>query len=467
MALWFTVEVDWDNNGTWQVVTNVQQVTVERGRFSGDERYLVGEATVVLADRGDTYHPRNTASPLYGKVLPGRKARIVAHDGVTDYPLFYGYLRQVLPLSGYDVKMTFHDRLGQLREVKVASGLIVGQKTGAVVNAYLDDAGVGAAERSVDVGRTVIDRAYASRTFGEAMADVAAAEFGRLYVDRNGMVVFEGRAVRFKKRTPDWTITDTTPILDISPPTGWEWVRNRVEVTAHPIEVKPTGVLWQTVSRIGVKPGETKEVWANYADPDTQEPCGGDGVTFTYDANTAEDGSGSDVSGDVSVSVSNLGDTAKVTLTNNGSVQAYVAVTISGTPIVQKRVRVRMEDTTSQGKYGRRDLEVEPSLLQDEPTARNMARFLLGQRKEPVDPVTVLVDARTDANALTAEISQRIRVQSQRHYLDQEYFIEGIRYVLEAGRSWRLLIYAEPAWTSSGYFVWGKARWGNDTRFAF
>lgn len=460
------IEADWDLNGNWEAIPNVLAVRIERGRFSERTLYPVGVATVDIEDANDTYHPRNSSSPLYGAVLPGRPMRVAAQYGGDEYRLFTGYLQRIVPRGRHVVRMELQDRLGVLKENSVSIGVVENKYTGEVVSMYLDSAGVDA-DRVIDTGNTIVQYAYIGGRFGEVLADLCKAEYGRLYVDKQGVIRYEERSKRFKKTLPEWTI-EPQMILDISPPTGWDWVRNKVEVTAAPVEFRSPGALWETLSRLAVEAGESVTLWADYRDPATLQPCGGESVSVTYDANTAEDGGGADISADVDVAITAFGTRAKATVTNNSTEKAYVHLSLVGTPVIQQNVSYLARDADSEELYGQRELRIKSRALQQFYTARGMAKFILSQRKDPVDPILLLLDVREAGElGLELELSQRVRVVSDVQYLDRDYFVEGLRYDLRAGGAWRLQVYGEPADMSGEYWMVGYSELGISTRLAF
>lgn len=479
MGVTYIFEVDWTNTGTWVDITDyVLRAEVRYGKTGTEDRYLVGTAYLTLNNADGRFHNRNTASPYYPNILPGRPVRIRAYDGTTYYDVFNGFLVEIDPIGaeGQRVKMECHDALGFYKNSLAEIGLLENKRTDEVVTAYLDDIGVSLANRDIDTGQTVIQYAYASRKFGEAMRAVAEAEQGRIYVTREGKIRFESRHWRLQpaQQTVSWTIT-ASDIQDAVAPLGWETVKNRITVTAHPVEIKSTAVLWKSQTVVEIPAGGNRDVWASFTDPDTEQLCAGKSVitpvaTTDYTANSAPDGSGTDLTLQVSISMSAFSDKAKLTITNSASVNAYMTLLqVRGQPVVTRDISVRQEDSSSIASYGRRDMNISPAFLQDVDTAENMARFVLAMTKTPAGAIQIemLID-NILPEALMSEISDRISVTDPYHYLSgDEFYIEGFVYDLVPGGNSRVTVYAKPADTTGGWFVVGYARAGETTRLAY
>lgn len=483
MSVTYTYEMDMDNDGVYEtdISAYVLECTIRRGRTRADERYLAGEAVLLLDNADGRFHNRNTASPYYPNLKPGRRLRVRATYNATTYNLIHALLVEIDAVARDRVQMVCQDVLGYLRDVKVSASLLENVLTGTVVAAYLDEVGIDASERNLDVGQTTIQYTTVSGSLSNVLGKVSDAEQGRIYVAKDGRVRFEDRHWRLANaQTSVWTLQDQNPIADMESPVGWETLVNRVVVVAHPVEVKTTGTLWTAQTVVSVPAGASREVWAQYSDSDTGQACvGKDLVTpvagTDYVANSAEDGTGTDLTGQVSVTVSAFTDTAKITITNNASVTAYMTtLQLRGKPVVIGNISVREEDAASISAYRLREKRLSLELLQDVDVAKDMALFVLNMLDDPdKGPVTVVtpVDDVALPEALEVEISQRVTVNSGTHYIsNMDYYVEGIEYALhgeQAETPDTLTMYLEPADMTGGWFVVGYARAGETTRLAY
>jgi len=102
MATAFTVEFDWDHDGTWTDETGRARRILVRSGFeqAGDRVAGVGRCTLTLDNRDRRFSPGNASGPLYGRLLPRREVRITASDGVYSWVIFRGFVEQLLPEAG-------------------------------------------------------------------------------------------------------------------------------------------------------------------------------------------------------------------------------------------------------------------------------------------------------------------------------------------------------------------------------
>lgn len=188
------------------VSNQVQTINTVRGRNLLTEQFQTGTATVVLADQLGYWNPQNPASPYYGLLLPLRKIQISATDPTTlvTTNLFSGYITSYNYRQSQDVgevsttTLTALDatQLLTLATVSTVTGATAGELTGSRFNDILDTIGWPAQMRDVDAGLTTCQAdPGTARTASSALATVALTEFGAFYIDVNGFVVFQDRAL--------------------------------------------------------------------------------------------------------------------------------------------------------------------------------------------------------------------------------------------------------------------------------
>lgn len=102
MSVTFAVEVDWDGNSQWTDETpRLRSVRTWAGFAAAHDPVAVpGECQVLLDNRDRRYSPANAASPLAGKLGPGRAVRVLARDGAQSWTLFRGTLTRIVPEGG-------------------------------------------------------------------------------------------------------------------------------------------------------------------------------------------------------------------------------------------------------------------------------------------------------------------------------------------------------------------------------
>lgn len=105
MPTTFSVEFDWNQNGTWvDESSELLHVSLKMGMAEGapitDVVAQTGRCTITLDNSTQRYSPEYNGGALYGKLLPRRPVRVRATDGVTTWTLFRGYVERIAPEAG-------------------------------------------------------------------------------------------------------------------------------------------------------------------------------------------------------------------------------------------------------------------------------------------------------------------------------------------------------------------------------
>lgn len=90
--------VAWDDgpyvaNPVWtEVTTDVRAFQTHRGRGSDFDQFDTGTAQITFDNRTRKYDPFYTSGTYYGKLLPRRQVKIVAHIGGVSYDVYRGFI---------------------------------------------------------------------------------------------------------------------------------------------------------------------------------------------------------------------------------------------------------------------------------------------------------------------------------------------------------------------------------------
>jgi len=191
---------------TADVSSQVQAVSIQRGRNANADQFQAGTASIRIADVDGDFNPENLSSPFTGLLAPLRKITITATDNNTNlvYPLFAGYITgynytqaQVVGEVSYTV-LTASDgfRLLNMGTVSTVTGGTVGQLSGARCTAILNQIAWPTSMRDIDTGQTTLQvDPGTSRTALNALQTVETSEYGAVYIDASGNVVFQDRAL--------------------------------------------------------------------------------------------------------------------------------------------------------------------------------------------------------------------------------------------------------------------------------
>jgi hypothetical protein len=173
-----------------------------------------------------------------------------------------------------------------------------------------------------------------------------------------------------------------------------KYLYNQVKGISYPREVGTSNEVLFTLQKvISITAGETTTATrGTYRDPggSSARVNGKDMVTpvsgTDYTANTAEDGSGSDIKADLVVAVTFGTESAEYTLTNNNAATMYVTLLqFRGIKILRFDPTISIqEDTVSQAAHGLKPLNVKMEYLDDPTIADSFTASVLSRNKDPI-----------------------------------------------------------------------------------
>jgi hypothetical protein len=197
------IDVLGDASGPIVDVSNVvDSIVTNRGRQISTEQFNTGSATIRILDQNGDFNPQNPASPYFTYLSPMRKIAVTAtYEGVT-YPIFAGYITNyntTTPKFTGDLVYTTISAVDGFRLLQNAQffGVIdgtAGQTTGTRVTKILDTIGWPNSMRDIATGLTTVQADPATqRTALGALQTVATTEYGAIYINSGGDVVFQDR----------------------------------------------------------------------------------------------------------------------------------------------------------------------------------------------------------------------------------------------------------------------------------
>ena len=474
-------EVDWNGNGVFgdaneDITNDVLRCEWQLGRDYASMltgRARGGKMLITLDNHTNDgkYSSFNTSSPLSGNILPGRKVRLQATDASGTVTIWQGFLDRINPQVAVGAARTaLLEAIGPLAYLgqpwhEIFVPMSTNQLTGTLLGALLDAVSWPAADRDIDAGNTTIRRA----TFGtrqqklsvlEAMHRVEEAENGFLHESTDGKVIFEDR----KRRLGGAYLTSQVTVSD-SPGAGeitysgiaqgdpLKQIFNTFQSNAQRYAVGAVAVIWTLdetgADSPGLRVGESRTFVADML-VDEDSNVGVDTwttpvATTDYIANSAADGSGTDLTASIGVAVTKLGTRMLITLTNNhASSIAYITkLQGRGTPISRREpVWVYAEDSASQSRYGRRVYSVPSELVQNSQEAQDHVKALLTLYKDPRPTVSLRIFANRDADHLShvlrRRVSDRITVKATGSRtqlgINRAFYIEAQRHLVLPGK---------------------------------
>ena len=510
----YVLAVDWDDDGSFSdaqsdVTARTFVVDYKRGRNYASQ--LVGETLsgvlkATLNNESGDYSSFNTSSPIYGKILPGRKVKLTGNDGSTTFTLWEGFLERIEPVvsarSAEIARMTCIGPLGYLNRFEVSTEMQTSIKTGAAVTEVLDEAGWPAGDRDIDTGIVTMPHFWADRkTTFSALRTIEDTESGVIEESADANIVFRdrhARSVDSRSTTSQATYSDAAsaslpytkvdqidPLKhvfndlrgDLSRYTG-VWTVGADALGTGTILAEAPSVIW-TLSESGpsspaLSAGQVRiytaisnsgvDAWANLT------------ATTDYTANDAADGSGTDRTSSISIATVKKSQSVKITVTNGHSGTVYLTkLQARGNQLVAKdKVSVGAEDATSQATYGKRTFPHPGSFMPDTDEIQNWADFHVSVWKDPVPLLRVNFAANRSVAALTdaftRDLSDLVTVEADNNAglgIDTLFFVESVAHNISSMYEHKVQLTLSEAAGYSGFFIVGSSSLGASTRLAY
>jgi len=499
MTTTWTIAIDWDRNNQYtDSYDDVTSRTIMVDWFLGTRSVYQETADdallrLYLNNADGRYSPENTTSPLYGKVAPFRTVRVQSNDGTTTRTHWIGWIESVQPSVGVSgerlLRITAAGPMQFLKAAETQIALQENQRTDAIISKLVDEvvippalsagwfvglAGYGevgvstwlanvTAYKLLEAGIVTlavaannwVDRGSAANngrnTFNvyRAIADVAVAERGRFYFDRDGRAVFWNRLHTQDALPSQATFTDTMQGLEYEF-AGLENFQNEVSVTCHPrtIGANANDVLWQLTDAITVPAGKSYTINVQYQDPTNQNArIGAKDVTLA-DLTFSE--------GVAIVSIDPKANSATLKISNTGTLQATLATaSVKGRKITDYgQMDTQAVDGMSIAFYGRRRLKLNMTSVDDYEYARRIADYEVKRRGQPrgmVRQMTLSSHGIDGGNQHPQQVERTIGdvitlTESQTAHTGRRYLIIGESHRLTQGsRLFETTWYLEPA----------------------
>lgn len=414
--------------------------------------------------------------------------------GGTSYPRFWGRLVAVDPEPGqYKIQRTrcvAHDYAYVLSDTLVttlASQSNIGEAD--AMRVLLEALPPLAQPMAVDFDGSLDTFARAFHDFGSGAAAIQGLEkptisaWGRSFVGGNGTAYYRNR-VALSTAPPIVAVLDDDDIIDVVTPATRGRVFDGVRTITHPNEegATDTEVLWAATTVISIPPGETIAIEGEYTDPSNRDvSIGGDDFqdplveNTDYEANTAANGSGSDISTDIDVVAALYGSTFRLTITNNNGSAAYL-VDGSGDPLLQIRGRGLYDRAPIISRAGtsmpQRQLEIDLFYQDDRNVGQAIADFVQNERasiRYPVESVSFLanVSSALMGLALTGEVSNLLTVSETMTGLDEaQVLIQRLTLELRKGSLLYVTLGVVPVVVGADPWILGTSELDTETVLA-
>jgi hypothetical protein len=180
----------------------VDSIRTNRGRTALSDVFQTGTMSLRIIDQTGAFNPMNPASPYTGLLNPMRKVTITATYNSATYPIFAGYITSFDTTTPKDVGEVVYTtiqavdgfRLFQNAQITSVTDATAGQTTGTRIGKILNQVGWPSSQRDIDTGQTTVQVDPGNlRTSLGALQTIESTEYGALYMDAFGNVVFQDR----------------------------------------------------------------------------------------------------------------------------------------------------------------------------------------------------------------------------------------------------------------------------------
>ncbi len=493
--------IDWDNDGSFEggvedVTVYDQHIRIQMGRTGLLGMAPPSSCELQLKNNDGRFSPENTGSPISPNVLPRRGIRIRTTAPVAK-TLFQGRIDdiEVEPIAGAAISIAritgLDDTFYLLREqgniYTAQTGIIplepdgsgVGPLTGIAVTEVLDKAGWGGGDRSIDTGITEMDTFWGSDVDGLSLIEaLVREEQGYAYADA-GVFTFEDRSHRYKSDhlTSQATYSDAAGAAlryaAMRPyRMGVENIFNFARAKARPRTASASEQVWTlgipedssgAANPPALAPGESRAFFPTWDNP----ASGTYAVTFV--ANSAKDGTGTDLTASVTkVESSPLANRYTIKLTNDTDPPQTVYITSMFLTVnirlpQDEATEGEAQDSSSQSSYGVRRYPVAPQWLGKQNNADDWAAYAVAAFKNPT-PLLELTFKPYDTTMLTEllnrSLSDRVTVVNNEIGLNADFFIEGIEHVLDRNEDWTTTMWLSKVETGNQFWILADATQG-------
>jgi len=481
----------------------VRGITCSFGRDRASQltgKSKAGKLRATLDNRSGDYNPFNSSSPIYGNILPGRPVRLLGTSTTqSDQAIWQGYLVRITPqvFLGGDATAILEATgpLGQINLDQIEVPMVTSQRTDQVVDDILDAAGWGSGStyRTLDTGKTTITRYWKSQSYAiPALQEVESTEGGFIREGKDGKIIFDNRHHRLSGAalTSQATYSDASGAArvysGITQDDPLPHIFNIFETAVQTYTTASLAVLW-TLSESGassppIAPGVATTWIARYPTlVSANNARGVDAWTTTAAttdmlANSAADGSGDNLTGSVGIAVSKSSETMEITLTNNGTVTAYITkLQARGTgTTADDPASIKQEDATSKTAFGKRTWPSRTKFIPDTGEALDWVDYNLSMYKDPTAVLRLSYFANRDTNAinemLDRDISERVTVVAENTAdlsINRDFFIEAVQHKIDADRLHRVTYLLSDAVQFSDFWVLNTSALGTTTRLAY
>ena len=390
----FGLLADWDGDGTYDhgnMAEYLESLSITRGRQyfirrdgKGFQKLDVGKLDGIFTNLDARWNVEDPASPYYPYIPPGKRMTLIVRtpSGLR-VPLFTGTIQDIVPDSALAGRATISCEDGiRFLDQTASLDVMASVRVDEIVPSILAEINWPSAwGYDIDIGAEIkrywwMDRENALN----ALHNLVTSELSALWLGGDGKLKVRSR---YTAATEVASLSTSDFVLgSIETPRPWEMVRNSLRTNVYPPVLVTAVEVWRWGETVQIDAGDSLDVWASFTYNDVSvavqnfvTPV----ATTDYLANSASDGSGTNLTSNISVSVGALfSGSAKLTIANSGASAAWITLlrTRADAITVPAETFVEFEDATSIERYQRRTFELTSRWFQDSDAAQSITDYL-------------------------------------------------------------------------------------------
>jgi hypothetical protein len=276
---------------------------------------------------------------------------------------------------------------------------------------------------------------------------------------------------------------DDSHILDMKVSNGSD-VYSIVKMISYPRNQDASAVvLFELQRRVLVEAGKTVNITGNYRDPTggTNNVSGIDMVTpvasTDYSMTAAEDGTGTDLTADLTVTATYGTNTVDYALQNTGATNGYVWVRARGKGVyIYDPVELTESDAAGLLAFGTLILSIDAKYQDDPMFAAEIVPILLESHKNPQPSVDWVEISPNRSHSdmlffLQLEPGNKIRLQETQSIPVADYFVQGVDFSINTGKEDPIIrckyFLKNAAWDTYDFAVWDTDKWDDGSSWGF
>jgi len=303
--------------------------------------------------------------------------------------------RPQLSRSSKTMEVQVYDYITFLDNATIQAAIYENMRIDEIIASILTGLGFGSSQYVLDTGLNTIPFAWfdKDKNAGKRIRELCESEGATFYQDENGILRLENRnhTAVFPYTTAQHTIDPGDILLDQDDVSTR--MINRAIVVSKPRKVDTLATdIWSSSQIIEIQPSATEVVWAAFYDDQSGnsslpiKEITTPAANTDYTGNTASNGSGSDKTAQLAISVTNFVESAKIEITNNDAGVVYVTLLkLRGKAArVTQAIQAIAEDSTSINKYEAQEYKTENNMIQTNSLAQTLADSLVARYKNPL-----------------------------------------------------------------------------------